>query len=329
MEAMPVEATPVAQAPTPSEPAYEAPAYEQPVYQQPVYEAPAYEQPVYQQPVYEAPAYEQPAYQQPVYQQPVYQQPVYQQPAYQPPVPEAAPVQTLPVTEKGSVVRKGRFLRKHAKGGTKVLSVLAFLLAIGVIGLLAGGLWYSVSTPVFELPQAELVMNIIGKDADELQGELQETYELMQENHEYSYDHLTSDQVKANEKTLKALEKVVDECTVLNMLDLVEVAGQYKDDLVMKEADRDDLTQGLQWLKYGLIGIAAWYVVLVLLALIAGLKKSSGVAVALMLLASLTQVLISGWFWAALTVGVSIVLIVLCACINGAYKRFLVGNYAK
>ena len=253
--------------------------------------------------------------------QPVYQaQPVYQQPQYAyPPQPPVQPPRQA-VTPK----KKKAFLREEAPAGCRRNSLITTIVSIVCILLMVAGVVSALVHPFYEVPAMDLVLDLADADADDLMEELEEEYEDAKVEYELTRDSYVLGEQQALDLMLETMEKLVDSFSVANMLgavSMIEEAAQYAPHLL-----DEDIFEDAEIIRQALVAVivvlAALYLLPLLFTLLGGLKKSSGLTIAGLVLVLLPQLCLGGGLLTLASLVLGIVQVVLCGRINREYDRY-------
>lgn len=248
--------------------------------------------------------------------QPQYR-PQYQlQPQYPyPPQPQYQPV---------TPVKKKVFLAEKASAKCKRTAMLTTVICIVSILLMVAGVVSAVMGPVFEVPFLALGVNLAEVDPDEIVEELEEALEDTGAEYELQRDLCTVYEQQAMDAMLEGMETLVDNVSVVNMLNAVnacEEAYDYAPHLM-----DDDFQEEAVLIKQVLVGIivacAALYLLPLLFTLLGGLKKSIGFTVAGLVLVLVPQLCLGGWLLTLASLVLGVVQAVLCGQVTKEYDRY-------
>ena len=250
---------------------------------------------------------------QPQYQAP--QQPPYRQPLYQP---YYAPKKPLSKKEFLKNPPKKVKLKAAATTVTLILSIVLILFSAVL----------PVIRPLFRIPTLSWVLALADVDMDKLTHEIEDKYEELAEDFELSKSSMDEEEVELAEKLLKTAKKLTGS---FNMLDLAKLARELRDDfgVYMEEYlsyQELQLLDAITMLPvYAVIVTVLAFLLPLILALLAGLKKSTGLTVAALIFTLIPQFLFNGTLFCTLTLAVFITQAVLCSQLDKSYKDHTYG----
>lgn len=277
------------------------PQYQNP--QQPQYQNP--QQPQYQQ--YQAPQYQQ--YQAPQYQQ--YQAPQYQQ-QYRAPA--------KPMTKK-------EFL-KNPPQKAKLKSTLTLVTLILSILLIVVSAVLPIVRPLFRIPTLSLALAMADMDSNEITREIKDMYDELVDDFEYSREYMDEEEEELAEQLLKTAKKLTGS---FNMLDLAKLAREIRKDYAVYLEDyftyeEMQLVEVISMLPvYAMVVTCFSFLLPLILALLAGLKKSMGLSITALIFTLIPQVIFNGTIFVTLTLAIFITQAVLCGQLDKAYKDHQLG----
>ena len=259
---------------------------------------------------------------QPVYQPQYQPQSVYQpQPQYT--YPPQPPVQQESQHKAVTPVKKKEFLVTRASDSCKRSSLFATIISIVGVLLMVAGVCSAILVPFYEVPAMDLILDMAEADPDELVEELEEDYNEAALEYEYMRDGYTGPEQQALDILLEAMEKLVDNFSVVNILGALsdaEEAWRYAPHLM------EDYVEDAEVIRQGMLVIivacATLYLLPLLFILLGGLKKSGGLTIAGLVLVLLPQICLGGWLLTLASLVLGIVQAVLCGKVNKAYDRY-------
>lgn len=283
------------------QPQYQNP--QQPQYQQ--YQAPQYQASQYQQ--YQAPQYQQ--YQAPQYQQ--YQTPQYQQ-QYRAPA--------KPMTKK-------EFL-KNPPQKAKLKSTLTLVTLILSILLIVVSAVLPLVRPIFRFRAIPVVLALADMDMREVTDELEGLFEELEVDLEESRDYMTDEEIEVVELILDTFDDLTDS---LNIMGLSRLANALRTDYAslleesMTPEDMAIVDMVVQIPMIISLVIVSSFLLPLILALLAGLKKSMGLSITALIFTLIPQVIFNGTIFVTLTLAIFITQAVLCGQLDKAYKDHQLG----
>ena len=158
---------------------------------------------------------------------------------------------------------------------------------------------------VLEIP---IISVFAGDDLEDVIEELEDEWEDSEDYMETLEDRLSGKDKRAVKDLGKAIEKTLDNPSLMNFNATLKAAEET--DVTYKGQWRNDLDELEQILLLALIGSVAVFLPSLLLALIAGLKKSPILTVVAMILTLLAQLMLTGFLLAGLSLAVNILQIV-------------------
>ena len=285
------------------------PQYQNP--QQPQYQNP--QQPQYQQ--YQAPQYQQ--YQSPQYQQ--YQAPQYQQyqtPQYQ----QQYRAPAKPMTKK-------EFL-KNPPQKAKLKSTLTLVTLILSILLIVVSAVLPLVRPIFRFRAIPVVLALADMDMREVTDELEGLFEELEVDLEESRDYMTDEEIEVVELILDTFDDLTDS---LNIMGLSRLANALRTDYAslleesMTPEDMAIVDMVVQIPTIISLVIVSSFLLPLILALLAGLKKSMGLSITALIFTLIPQVIFNGTIFVTLTLAIFITQAVLCGQLDKAYKDHQLG----
>lgn len=283
------------------QPQYQNP--QQPQYQQ--YQAPQYQASQYQQ--YQAPQYQQ--YQAPQHQQ--YQTPQYQQ-QYRAPA--------KPMTKK-------EFL-KNPPQKAKLKSTLTLVTLILSILLIVVSAVLPLVRPIFRFRAIPVVLALADMDMREVTDELEGLFEELEVDLEESRDYMTDEEIEVVELILDTFDDLTDS---LNIMGLSRLANALRTDYAslleesMTPEDMAIVDMVVQIPMIISLVIVSSFLLPLILALLAGLKKSMGLSITALIFTLIPQVIFNGTIFVTLTLAIFITQAVLCGQLDKAYKDHQLG----
>lgn len=281
--------------------------------QQPQYQQPPQHQAPPQQPQYQAPPY-QPPYQapyQPQYQAPP-QQPPYQAPPYAPP--------------KYGTESKKVFFRDLAPKKLKVQWHLITVTMVLALLLIAAGVVYPLVRPILRIPSVKGMLSAAGVSVQEITDGIDMLYDELSK--EYDLGYWDGEELEMAEDLLDALDRLSGSFNLLDVSGLAKDLRSEYDDILWQylgASEMQILDMIVQIPTIVIIAIAASFLLPLIFALLAGLKKNLGLTIAAMILTLLPMLIINGWAFATLTLLFFIPQIVFCANTRKGYKNYQLG----
>lgn len=279
---------------------------QQPQYQNP--QQPQYQNP--QQPQYQNP--QQPQYQQ--YQAPQYQQ--YQAPQYQ----QQYRAPAKPMTRK-------EFL-KNPPQKAKLKSTLTLVTLILSILLIVVSAVLPLVRPIFRFRAIPVVLALADMDMREVTDELEELFEELEVDLEESRDYMTDEEIEVAELILDTFDDLTDS---LNIMGLSKLANALRTDYAslleesMTPEDMAIVDMVVQIPMIISLVIVSSFLLPLILALLAGLKKSMGLSITALIFTLIPQVIFNGTLFVTLTLAIFITQAVLCSQLDKAYKNHQMG----
>ena len=279
--------------------------------QQPQYQTP--QQPQYQQ--YQAPQYQQ--YQSPQYQQ--YQAPQYQQyqtPQYQ----QQYRAPAKPMTKK-------EFL-KNPPQKAKLKSTLTLVTLILSILLIVVSAVLPLVRPIFRFRAIPVVLALADMDMREVTDELEGLFEELEVDLEESRDYMTDEEIEVVELILDTFDDLTGS---LNIMGLSRLANALRTDYAslleesMTPEDMAIVDMVVQIPMIISLVIVSSFLLPLILALLAGLKKSMGLSITALIFTLIPQVIFNGTIFVTLTLAIFITQAVLCSQLDKAYKDHQLG----
>ena len=279
--------------------------------QQPQYQNP--QQPQYQQ--YQAPQYQQ--YQSPQYQQ--YQAPQYQQyqtPQYQ----QQYRAPAKPMTKK-------EFL-KNPPQKAKLKSTLTLVTLILSILLIVVSAVLPLVRPIFRFRAIPVVLALADMDMREVTDELEGLFEELEVDLEESRDYMTDEEIEVVELILDTFDDLTGS---LNIMGLSRLANALRTDYAslleesMTPEDMAIVDMVVQIPMIISLVIVSSFLLPLILALLAGLKKSMGLSITALIFTLIPQVIFNGTIIVTLTLAIFITQAVFCSQLDKAYKDHQLG----
>ena len=271
--------------------------------QQPQYQNP--QQPQYQNP-------QQPQYQQ--YQAPQYQQ--YQAPQYQ----QQYRAPAKPMTKK-------EFL-KNPPQKAKLKSTLTLVTLILSILLIVVSAVLPLVRPIFRFRAIPVVLALADMDMREVTDELEELFEELEVDLEESRDYMTDEEIEVAELILDTFDDLTGS---LNIMGLSRLANALRTDYAslleesMTPEDMAIVDMVVQIPTIISLVIVSSFLLPLILALLAGLKKSMGLSITALIFTLIPQVIFNGTIFVTLTLAIFITQAVLCGQLDKAYKDHQLG----
>lgn len=276
--------------------------------QQPQYQNP--QQPQHQQ--YQAPQYQASQYQQ--YQAPQYQQ--YQTPQYQ----QQYRAPAKPMTRK-------EFL-KNPPQKAKLKSTLTLVTLILSILLIVVSAVLPLVRPIFRFRAIPVVLALADMDMREVTDELEGLFEELEVDLEESRDYMTDEQIEVVELILDTFDDLTGS---LNIMGLSRLANALRTDYAslleesMTPEDMAIVDMVVQIPMIISLVIVSSFLLPLILALLAGLKKSMGLSITALIFTLIPQVIFNGTLFVTLTLAIFITQAVLCSQLDKAYKDHQLG----
>ena len=265
------------------------------------------QQPQYQPPQYQASQYQQ--YQAPQYQQ--YQAPQYQQ-QYRAPA--------KPMTRK-------EFL-KNPPQKAKLKSTLTLVTLILSILLIVVSAVLPLVRPIFRFRAIPVVLALADMDMREVTDELEELFEELEVDLEESRDYMTDEEIEVAELILDTFDDLTGS---LNIMGLSKLANALRTDYAslleesMTPEDMAIVDMVVQIPMIISLVIVSSFLLPLILALLAGLKKSMGLSITALIFTLIPQVIFNGTLFVTLTLAIFITQAVLCGQLDKAYKDHQLG----
>ena len=276
--------------------------------QQPQYQNP--QQPQYQQ--YQAPQYQASQYQQ--YQAPQYQQ--YQAPQYQ----QQYRAPAKPMTKK-------EFL-KNPPQKAKLKSTLTLVTLILSILLIVVSAVLPLVRPIFRFRAIPVVLALADMDLREITDELEAGIEELEIDLDESRDYMTDEEIEVVELILDTFDDLTGS---LNIMGLSRLANALRTDYAslleesMTPEDMAIVDMVVQIPMIISLVIVSSFLLPLILALLAGLKKSMGLSITALIFTLIPQVIFNGTLFVTLTLAIFITQAVLCGQLDKAYKDHQLG----
>lgn len=271
--------------------------------QQPQYQNP--QQPQYQNP-------QQPQYQQ--YQAPQYQQ--YQAPQYQ----QQYRAPAKPMTKK-------EFL-KNPPQKAKLKSTLTLVTLILSILLIVVSAVLPLVRPIFRFRAIPVVLALADMDMREVTDELEELLEELEIDLDESRDYMTDEEIEVVELILDTFDDLTGS---LNIMGLSRLAHALRTDYAslleesMTPEDMAIVDMVVQIPTIISLVIVSSFLLPLILALLAGLKKSMGLSITALIFTLIPQVIFNGTIFVTLTLAIFITQAVFCSQLDKAYKDHQLG----
>lgn len=263
-----------------------------------------------QQPQYQNP--QQPQYQNP--QQPQYQQ--YQSPQYQ----QQYRAPAKPMTRK-------EFL-KNPPQKAKLKSSLTLVTLILSILLIVVSAVLPLVRPIFRFRAIPVVLALADMDMREVTDELEGLFEELEVDLEESRDYMTDEEIEVVELILDTFDDLTDS---LNIMGLSRLANALRTDYAslleesMTPEDMAIVDMVVQIPMIISLVIVSSFLLPLILALLAGLKKSMGLSITALIFTLIPQVIFNGAIFVTLTLAIFITQAVLCGQLDKAYKDHQLG----
>jgi len=284
------------------------------------------------------------------------------QPAPQPvpqPVPQPAPQPIpQPVYQRPAPITKKEYLKNHAPASVKTSSLLVVITLLLTLALVVTSAVLPLTTNIFEIPVVSVVLDFVFdevddpeiKDADDLLDEFEESYDGLKAAYKVEKYAMSRSEKKAAEEGLDAFEAAIDNFSVLNVKNLLDVLGEQSDEYrwmmpgnsgedvveywdeeaqVYKYVDmgtEEEIEQAGLAMTLVIAALVGSFFLPLLLTLIAGLKKSTGCTIAAVIFTVLNQVVLCGFVWVVLSLVIFILQAVFCSKINKAYQNYRLGK---
>lgn len=268
--------------------------------QQPQYQSP--QQPQYQQ--YQAPQYQQPQYQQ-------YQAPQYQQQYH-------APVR--PMTKKEFLKNPPQQVK--AKSAVTLVTLILSILLIVVSAVLP------LVRPIFRLPSLTFVMALADMDLREITDELEAGIEELEIDLDESRDYMTDEQIEVVELLLDTFDDLTGSLNIMGLSRLAHALRTDYASLLEESMTPEDMAIVDMVVQIPMIislVIVSSFLLPLILALLAGLKKSMGLSITALIFTLIPQVIFNGTIFVTLTLAIFITQAVFCSQLDKAYKDHQLG----
>lgn len=154
---------------------------------------------------------------------------------------------------------------------------------------------------------------IAGDAADEMDEELDElaeNFEELEDESEEALEELDDDEREAVENLMKKTEKMIDNCSLMNINAAVKAMEEVGDEY--QDSSLEDLGDTMTAVMSVVITICAiLFFPGFLLALLSATLKKPGLTIAAMILTAIAQLILSGMVFVLLSLAINIVLIIL------------------
>ena len=165
--------------------------------------------------------------------------------------------------------------------------------------------------PFAEIPVVAMIFDLADEDMDEVLDDLENELDRAKAEYDAIEDELDSKEKKNYKKMIDSVDKLVDNCSLLNISSTVKTM-----DSLDEEYRPDGMEEGMKefsqvmGIVFGLVCGA--FLLPLLFAILGGLKKSAGLTVAALIFTAISQAILSGVLLLILSAVVYIVQIVLC-----------------
>ena len=270
----------------------------------------------------------QPQQQPPQYQAPP-QQPQYQAPPYQPPyqAPYQPPYQAPPYTPpKFGTESKKTFYRDLAPKKLKVQwHLITVTMALALI-LIVAGIIFPMVRPILRIPSVSGMLSVAGVSVEDITDGIDMLYDELAQ--EYDLGYWDGEELEMAEDLLDALDRLSGSFNLLDISKLAKDLRNEFDDILWEylgpsEMQILDMIVTIPTILIVAIGVS--FLLPLVFALLAGLKKNLGLTIAAMILTLLPMMLINGWTFTTATLVVFIPQIVFCANTRKGYKDYQLG----
>ncbi len=200
--------------------------------------------------------------------------------------------------------------RRNGKLSTVAMIVSVILLLFSVI--------FSVTQPLYRVPvmdwavgEAEMKLTV---------QQMRREYQALEAQYAQQQGEMSPQESKTVGKALKALDKVTSNFSIYNVLRLLDKCT----DLAAMEgevalAEAGELTSTMRTV---VVVIGFSFAVPLVLVVLAGMKKKTGLAIAALMVTALPQFLFCGYLLLALSAAVNFAQIALCKAIRKSYELF-------
>lgn len=243
-----------------------------------------------------------------------------QQSYYAPQQPYGAPRRVQqPVTKK-------EFVKTNEAAAHKAMLVLVTMLIS--VALIVAGVVGTMTMPFYEIPLMQLVM----AEADLDISELEEGFEELEDDYESQKDEMPEEEQEAAEMMLEGMEDLVDDFSIVNVYGFMNVMDEVVEiledvetmDDVSEIADiMDEVSQAM---NLAVAVIVACFVLPLLLTVLAGLCKNTGLTIVAVIFTAIPQLIFCGALWVVAGLAVAIFQAVLCSGISREYRAYRMGS---
>lgn len=250
-------------------------------------------------PKQEAPVQEAPVYTPPVQEAPVSAPPVQVGPVYTPPVAPAPPVCGTPVKSKKT------WLKTEASPKAKQMSTLSMIFTACCAVILVLAVFISVFGPFYKIPIFKLALGDDYSDqVESLKSDLSDVDDAL----DWYQDHYTGDLNEDEiEKVFDLTKKMVKNPSFSNYRALAKAMNKTDEVLLF------DICIAVLCASFGFV---------ILLAVLGGLFKKTGLVIAALIFAIPANLLYGGVVFALLSAAALVMLIVVLRQINQEYKAY-------
>ena len=222
---------------------------------------------------------------------------------------------------------KKEFL-KNPPQKAKLKSTLTLVTLILSILLIVVSAVLPIVRPLFRSPTLSLALAMADMDSNEITREIKDMYDELVDDFEYSREYMDEEEEELAEQLLKTAKKLTGS---FNMLDLAKLAREIRTDYAVYLEDyftyeEMQLVEVISMLPvYAMVVTCFSFLLPLILALLAGLKKSMGLSITALIFTLIPQVIFNGTIFVTLTLAIFITQAVLCSQLDKAYKDHQLG----
>ena len=185
--------------------------------------------------------------------------------------------------------------------------VLAGLLAVILVVVSA---FAPFSNTITKIPVIAWVAGEAAEELDEDLEEMSENFDDLEDEAEEALDEMDDDEREAYENLLSKTEKMIDNCSLMNVNAAVKAMEEVDDEY--QDSELESIAEAMESImSVVIIACAVLFFPGFLLALLSATLKKPGLTIAAMILTAIAQVILSGMVFVLLSLAINIVLIIL------------------
>ncbi len=222
----------------------------------------------------------------------------------------------------GKPLGKKKYLAQAAPTKVKQTVKISTIVMLVAALLVVASFFLLQNTSMFDIP---VVRWSSGGESDDVEKEMEDLYDEFLDTYKANKDDMTDKEINEVERLKKSLKKISKNFSISNVRSFFDAAQDLDKDVIGTKiaGDIDEMGDQIDQILGVVNTIAAiFFIIPLLFVLLAGWKKSTGLAVTALIFTCIAQLILSGLLMMLLSLAVNLYQCVLCSNINKAYKSY-------